>query len=421
MLIEEYKIKKKKLDKLTKLQNSVLKEFNEIEKEEIQIQGNIDNLKINSEKILLNKKELSSKKDELEKELQEFLGDDFENSLQKLQIEAQKYENLLNNLQNLEKEKNEITNKKAILEKEIINLENDLKTKNNSLQKLKENINQKENVLNELLEKRNYNELKNEYENAVNLKNRLNEQKAAVDAKLKNAQNELNNIKIDEKIDFENIENAIHNLENKRDLLIQEITKNKEAIKRSMELKQKQEILLKEIENKENEFKYYELLYKLIGQKDGGKFKTFVQNLTLRYLINLANNHLKNLTDRYLLSKENENNLEISVIDMYQGNIKRSVSTLSGGESFLVSLSLALGLTDLVSDKIKVDTLFIDEGFGTLDEDTLNTVIETLEKLQNRGKIIGIISHVKELKERISYQIMVIKKPNGFSEIKIIY
>ena len=118
-----------------------------------------------------------------------------------------------------------------------------------------------------------------------------------------------------------------------------------------------------------------------------------------------------------MLTKTSLNDLSLEVIDLYQANTIRDVSTLSGGESFLVSLSLALGLTDLISDKMRIETLFIDEGFGTLDENTLNIVIEALEKLQSSGKMIGIISHVKMLKERITNQIKLIKKPDGYSEI----
>jgi len=419
-LLNEYKTQKSQKEKLEKERDILKEELNRLEKEEITIKEKLKNLNINNQNRLDSLKELNSKKNSLEKELKDNLGENFEKEILKLEEEAKKYEELLKKLKQCQEEKNNVLNKKAVVEKEILNLEKELSVKENDLANLKNEINKKENTLNEILENRDFFELKKEYEDAVKLKEILNQKFAAINAKLKEAKNELKSIDLDKNIDFSTLDEVIKELEEKRDFLIQEITKNEEIIKRSVELREKQNSLLKEIEEKEKEFKYYEMLYKLIGQKDGGKFKTFVQNLTLKYLISLANKHLKNLTDRYFLTKENENNLEISVIDMYQGNIKRSVNTLSGGESFLISLSLALGLTDLVSDKIKVDTLFIDEGFGTLDEDTLNTVIETLEKLQNRGKIIGIISHVKELKERINAQIKVIKKRNGFSDIYLV-
>ena len=96
------------------------------------------------------------------------------------------------------------------------------------------------------------------------------------------------------------------------------------------------------------------------------------------------------------------------------------MNTLSGGETFLVSLALALGLSDLAGRNTQIESLFIDEGFGTLDEQTLDTAISSLENLQSQGKTIGIISHVPALKERISTQIRMVQKGNGFSEILVV-
>jgi len=107
------------------------------------------------------------------------------------------------------------------------------------------------------------------------------------------------------------------------------------------------------------------------------------------------------------------------MIDTYQADAVRSVNTLSGGESFLVSLALALGLSDLASHKTQIDSLFIDEGFGTLDAETLDIAITALENLQASGKMIGIISHVEALKERISTQIQVKKMSGGVSKIEV--
>ena len=112
--------------------------------------------------------------------------------------------------------------------------------------------------------------------------------------------------------------------------------------------------------------------------------------------------------------------LELEIIDTYQADAIRPIESLSGGESFLVSLALALGLSDLASRRTKIDSLFIDEGFGTLDSDTLDTVISTLEMLHSTGKTIGIISHVEALKERITTQIQVSKSGSGISKITII-
>ena len=99
--------------------------------------------------------------------------------------------------------------------------------------------------------------------------------------------------------------------------------------------------------------------------------------------------------------------LELSVVDNYQAGEIRSTKNLSGGESFIVSLALALGLSRLASRNVRVDSLFLDEGFGTLDEETLETALDTLASLQQDGKLIGVISHVQALKERIRTQLSV--------------
>jgi exonuclease SbcC len=128
---------------------------------------------------------------------------------------------------------------------------------------------------------------------------------------------------------------------------------------------------------------------------------------------------LLRLSDRYSILKSPEKDLDLQIVDSYQADVVRPMSTLSGGESFLVSLALALGLSDLASRKVQINSLFIDEGFGTLDADTLDVAISALENLQANGKTIGIISHVEALKERIGTQIQVSKQPGGSSKIKI--
>ena len=168
--------------------------------------------------------------------------------------------------------------------------------------------------------------------------------------------------------------------------------------------------------------KWIDLMNLLGGSKHA--FNTYVQRLTLLNLINLANIHLFKLNKRYSL-KMNETykageELNFMLTDHYQTDEARLVDTSSGGERFLISLALALGLSDLASNNVSIRSLFIDEGFGTLDNDSLETVISTLETLHAQGKMIGIISHVESLKERISAQIQVLKKSNGVSAVEIV-
>lgn len=161
----------------------------------------------------------------------------------------------------------------------------------------------------------------------------------------------------------------------------------------------------------------WEQLNQLIGQADGKKYRTFAQGLTFQVMISHANTQLQKMSDRYLLIHDDSNALELNVIDNYQGGDVRSTKNLSGGEGFIISLALALGLSQMASQNIRVDSLFLDEGFGTLDEESLDIALDTLTSLQQEGKIIGIISHVQALKERIMTQIQVKKLSGGYSEI----
>ncbi|MGE6245996.1 AAA family ATPase [Psychrobacter proteolyticus] len=161
----------------------------------------------------------------------------------------------------------------------------------------------------------------------------------------------------------------------------------------------------------------WQQLYDLIGSKDGRRYRTFAQGLTFQVMIDHANKQLGKMSDRYLLIHDADNALELNVIDNYQGGDVRSTKNLSGGEGFIISLALALGLSQMASQNIRVDSLFLDEGFGTLDEESLDIALDTLTSLQQEGKIIGIISHVQALKERILTQIKVEKISGGFSQI----
>ena len=121
------------------------------------------------------------------------------------------------------------------------------------------------------------------------------------------------------------------------------------------------------------------------------------------------------MTDRYLLLSSEDDALELVVRDNYQGGVIRSTKNLSGGESFIVSLSLALGLAKLASRNVRVESLFLDEGFGTLDEEALDHALRTLSGLHRQGKLIGVISHVPGLKDRIATQIVVTPQSQGRS------
>ena len=172
---------------------------------------------------------------------------------------------------------------------------------------------------------------------------------------------------------------------------------------------------LKAIDVQKKECARWDELHQLIGSADGKKFRNFAQGLTFEMMTSHANRRLREMTDRYLLVRDEEQPLELNVIDNYQAGEIRSTKNLSGGESFIVSLALALGLSQMASRNVRVDSLFLDEGFGTLDEDALETALEALAGLRQDGKLIGVISHIAALKERIGAQIQVIPESGGRS------
>jgi len=175
---------------------------------------------------------------------------------------------------------------------------------------------------------------------------------------------------------------------------------------------------LKMIELQKKEWSRWDDIHDLIGSADGKKFRNYAQGLTFDIMISHANRRLREMTDRYLLIRDETQSLELNVIDNYQAGEIRSTKNLSGGESFIASLALALGLSQMASRNVRVDSLFLDEGFGTLDDDTLETALETLAGLRQDGKLIGVISHVPALKERIGTQIQVIPESGGRSQLR---
>uniref|UniRef100_UPI00293490CC SbcC/MukB-like Walker B domain-containing protein n=1 Tax=Hymenobacter sp. IS2118 TaxID=1505605 RepID=UPI00293490CC len=177
---------------------------------------------------------------------------------------------------------------------------------------------------------------------------------------------------------------------------------------------------LQELLVRQQEQQRWEDLSEQIGSARGDKFSRFAQGITLAHLAQLANLRLRQLTGRYTILKTTGQDLELRIIDHDQADITRPMASLSGGESFLVSLALALGLSELAGHKARIESLFIDEGFGTLDPEALNTALDALERLQHSGKMIGIISHVTDLKDRIGTQIRVRPGAGGNSTVHLV-
>ncbi|MGP5010193.1 AAA family ATPase [Psychrobacter glacincola] len=208
-----------------------------------------------------------------------------------------------------------------------------------------------------------------------------------------------------------------HQIQTDIDELSQKIGAIDQKLKDNDSQKGQQAAQLIAIDEQKQKLQVWQQLHTLIGSADGKKYRTFAQGLTFEVMISHANTQLQKMSDRYLLIHDDSNPLELNVIDNYQGGDIRSTKNLSGGEGFIISLALALGLSQMASHNIRVDSLFLDEGFGTLDEESLDIALDTLTSLQQEGKLIGIISHVQALKDRILTQIKVEKISGGFSQI----
>ncbi len=236
---------------------------------------------------------------------------------------------------------------------------------------------------------------------------------------------------------YEARNNELRALDNKADIGLEELIKtHKETMLKLDETSNKQGVISEKLTNDEKERKRYankekqviklkeafdvwSQMNQMIGDAQGNKFANFAQGLTLKNLMVYANRRLQHLSDRYLLDPARSED-SLMVIDQYQGNIQRAVSTLSGGEVFILSLALALSLSDMASKNVSLESLFIDEGFGTLDHETLDIAMNTLEKLQSESqKTVGVISHVAALKERINVQIQMKKNAQGYSVIEL--
>jgi len=256
----------------------------------------------------------------------------------------------------------------------------------------------------------------------LELQKRLTEQKQQADLKLENALTTQQSLTARDHAEqwlrdlqehgAQWLDTKIAQQAQQRDTLLSSLGQIEQQLSANNQARERQQQLVDEMAAFEAYYDDITYLHSLIGSASGDKFRRFAQGLTLDNLVQLANQQLDKLHGRYqLIRKENEG-LGLSVLDTWQGDVVRDTKTLSGGESFLVSLALALALSDLVSHKTSIDSLFLDEGFGTLDAETLDVALDALDNLNASGKMIGVISHIEAMKERIPTQLKVIKR-NG--------
>ncbi|MDN3593525.1 AAA family ATPase [Zunongwangia endophytica] len=302
---------------------------------------------------------------------------------------------------------------------------------NNRIEKMASELAILEQQLNAVLQNKGYASIKQAIENLLPEKEylQLREKREKLQqeiAKLKTSLQLLEKQFAEKKkLDIEETSAQLHEQLNEKRQKLNEINEVCKSYYRQLENQkaslQKIEEISAGITEKEQKIKRWRLLNELIGDATGRKFNEFAQDLTLTQLIALANNRLADLSDRYVIDKPmSEEDDGLVAIDEHMGGQRRSVKTLSGGETFILSLSMALALSDLASKNVEINSLFIDEGFGTLDPETLDQTLDTLEKLQaESSKTIGIISHVDSLKERIATQIQLTRNGQGYSSIEI--
>lgn len=211
----------------------------------------------------------------------------------------------------------------------------------------------------------------------------------------------------------------LRSVNEKMDIAYQEALRLENLLKDQDRLQQKHDAVLLQLKDQEALVRQYFDDKALLDAEQGMAFRRRVQNQIADKLLSQTNAILEKISGRYYLRQApSEQGLALEIEDTYQANARRLPKTLSGGESFVVSLALALGLSELANNGKSVDSLFLDEGFGNLDAETLYAVVSTLESLHTHGKTVGVISHVEAVQKRFKAQLQLIKKPNGMGMLK---
>lgn len=324
-------------------------------------------------------------------------------------------------LQKLSEKNNELNNKLSVQRERLKIL---LKSVTASQRKIQDTST----AFNELLQKWNFDSQEHyfmarlpdsEIEKLSEMKQQMQQRETELQTLLKEKKHSLKT-EVEKQLTASGLEEIIEKSEEltqKIQSLQKEIVRIEQILEQNEAARNKQKEHIEKRDRQKNILNEWATLHEMIGSADGKKFRNFAQGLTFDILIRYANQQLQKLSDRYLMVRDNDSPLELNVIDNYQAGITRSTKNLSGGESFIVSLSLALGLSHMSSRKVRVDSLFLDEGFGTLDEDYLEVALTTLANLHQHGKLIGVISHVSNLKESIPIQITVQSASSGRSTL----
>ncbi|CAG7855931.1 hypothetical protein MCAMS1_00247 [biofilm metagenome] len=217
----------------------------------------------------------------------------------------------------------------------------------------------------------------------------------------------------------EAIDLKLKTIHEKKELADLEAQRLERIINEQQQYKDKHSALLLQLENQQDQVGRAKADVAELTEENGMKFRRRVQERVVERLLSQTNSTLEKISGRYYLRQQpSDRGLALEIEDTFQGNVRRMPKTLSGGETFIVSLALALALSELASSGRSVDSLFLDEGFGNLDAESLYTVINTLEGLHAHGKTVGVISHVEAVQKRFKVQLQLVKKPNGLGELR---
>jgi exonuclease SbcC len=219
-------------------------------------------------------------------------------------------------------------------------------------------------------------------------------------------------------LDAEQLASALADLQNQFNLSEQQCAELRAEQAEDQRRQNANQALALQIADAYAEYQRWARLNALIGSATGDTFRKIAQAYNLDLLVHHANVQLRQLVKRYRL-KRGGSMLGLLVMDTEMGDELRSVHSLSGGETFLVSLALALGLASMASSTLKIESLFIDEGFGSLDPESLQLAMDALDGLQAQGRKVAVISHVQEMHERIPVQIQVQRQGNGLSTLEV--
>jgi exonuclease SbcC len=429
--LEELIYKEGKIRDGLKDLNNKIKEAEELQKRHKTLEKLIEDLEKTKEEKSQKQKALDLDIAKYQTQLQEIkksIREDLDSKeVSELIAKSEKY------LKEKEIKKESITKKYNELKEEKIKVETQLKSIKENLEKSQKELEKTKEIFEEKLEEEGFKDL-TEYDKSALEKDELK----SIEKEIKEYKENIKLLEIDIKklekyteglklVDTKEIEDNIVLLEGKRDQCQKALNNLEVKIEKSLELLKELKLSYKELEIKKEKYGKYSYLSGLVngrGEKGMDKLslERFVQIEFFEDIISAANQRLRKMTeDRYYMkrteeySRQRQIGLDLDVYDNYTGKT-RSVKTLSGGESFKASLALALGLSDVVqsySGGVQLDTIFIDEGFGSLDPESLENSINCLIDIQEKGRLVGIISHVEELKERIDTRLEVISTNRG--------